>query len=1225
MTIRRLLFVLFLYLLLVWLMVGLRHSGDTKALIDAGLRWSAVGVGILLACVIFEKVFEIWRDRKSLPKPQNVPVSANAGSQEDDRAFASLIREADQRMTTAAGPSATRQNHGNNLPVFLVVGPERVGKTAIIQNCAPEALLLAGQAVAADGGAIPTRVSNIWLADGSVFLEIGGRIFNSDSLRFANMLRVLQSRGATSGWRSWLRLVRRPLNFKGVVLCQDLRAFSGSPEPSVLDSLALQTREKLMAIAQAMGDSVPIYVLFTHADTIPFFEEYFGRFGDEEFNRVLGVVTTNNGGETDGVQVWAEAESKRLGRLFQSIFLRLSRRRLVALAAETDARRKPAIYQFPREFKKLRTPVIQFLVDVFKPHPLEAGPSLRGFFFVGVRKRERPHSISTDDASVFLSARKVADATQYFDTAKDSSVENPLSFGAPLAGQRQWIEQWAFTTEFFTRILRQDRDVLSGISPPRQIERYRRVAFGAATAMAALSIVWLFSGVGNLALTNEVSASIQENRNTAKLTMASLSALDQLREKVIRLEKDEFWKLHWGLYTGDSLHEIARRAYFDRLRQLALDDLNRTIITRLRNANAESGRGGSENTYDLLKTHITITALGCPVDSPLLVKTLNHTVTEAFPGIGPEERELLSKQLQFYSSRLDKRLTEHISLTEDRVAEERARTLLRDPKRLDDRLRMIFAEIQPKVKPLVVADFAEGYGAVLSGPAEMEGVFTKPGQAVFEERIAKENLGGGESCVTGRAQIAQLLDSETRDRMRALYYRQYADAWHEFLRSFKVVRYSNVQDAAKKLGTLALPQSPLLGILSMVAKQTNFAPQKVVESAAAGKVKNLVPKLDAAVAAAGRVEARIARAIESASMSPAMTPAEVARLFQPAQFATPPDSATLVSDQNRGYIEGLRALALNLENYARASSTERPAVLAPARSAADQALAAHQKLADYFSGDTEGVNKIVGDLLAEPIRFAVDQIPRNLETLSSGKRSGELAQLCRDLKPILSKYPFDRASQVDAELVDLDKAFQPGVGLIWKYANGAGAELLVKNPDWRQKPDLTGVRVSPDLLNFLNRAQQLTDLLYVYGTTITPTKYELWPVEVQGAVVRLVIDGTELNRAKSKLRSTFYWPAPAGAKRGAEGNLIYTGEVGTGFGRFDGLWGVFRLFQFADERAGGALDVQWSQNRGLGSARPQPLTPPAKVQFAEFPDGVDLFNPKFFEALRCPQGPVLPN
>jgi len=75
MTIRRLLFVLFLYLLLVWLMVGLRHSGDTKALIDAGLRWSAVGVGILLACVIFEKVFEIWRDRKSLPKPQNVPVS----------------------------------------------------------------------------------------------------------------------------------------------------------------------------------------------------------------------------------------------------------------------------------------------------------------------------------------------------------------------------------------------------------------------------------------------------------------------------------------------------------------------------------------------------------------------------------------------------------------------------------------------------------------------------------------------------------------------------------------------------------------------------------------------------------------------------------------------------------------------------------------------------------------------------------------------------------------------------------------------------------------------------------------------------------------------------------------------------------------------------------------------------------------------------------------------
>ncbi len=42
------------------------------------------------------------------------------------------------------------------------------------------------------------------------------------------------------------------------------------------------------------------------------------------------------------------------------------------------------------------------------------------------------------------------------------------------------------------------------------------------------------------------------------------------------------------------------------------------------------------------------------------------------------------------------------------------------------------------------------------------------------------------------------------------------------------------------------------------------------------------------------------------------------------------------------------------------------------------------------------------------------------------------------------------------------------------------------------------------------------------------------------------------------------------------------GGLSTGFGRFDGLWGVFRLFQNADERPLGAHMVQWSEIRGRG-------------------------------------------
>jgi hypothetical protein len=81
------------------------------------------------------------------------------------------------------------------------------------------------------------------------------------------------------------------------------------------------------------------------------------------------------------------------------------------------------------------------------------------------------------------------------------------------------------------------------------------------------------------------------------------------------------------------------------------------------------------------------------------------------------------------------------------------------------------------------------------------------------------------------------------------------------------------------------------------------------------------------------------------------------------------------------------------------------------------------------------------------------------------------------------------------------------------------------------------------------------------------------------------------------------------------------GYVADGFpiGQYEGMWGVFRLFQNAEPREPGDKLVKWSQTRGLGGATPQKLPVTASVQFVEFPGGLDLFNPKFFEALQCPR------
>src|SRR5208283_3584978 len=83
--------------------------------------------------------------------------------------------------------------------------------------------------------------------------------------------------------------------------------------------------------------------------------------------------------------VYAEQDTARISGAFDTLYLSLADRRIKLLAQEFDAGKLPTTYEFPREFRKLRTLLVQLLVDVCRPSQLRRGPFLRGFYFTGVR------------------------------------------------------------------------------------------------------------------------------------------------------------------------------------------------------------------------------------------------------------------------------------------------------------------------------------------------------------------------------------------------------------------------------------------------------------------------------------------------------------------------------------------------------------------------------------------------------------------------------------------------------------------------------------------------------------------------------------------------------------------------------------------------------------------------------------------------------------------------
>src|SRR5262249_26767881 len=135
-----------------------------------------------------------------------------------------------------------------------------------------------------------------------------------------------------------------------------------------------------------LGISFPVYVLFTRADRLPFFSEFVRNLTREESGQAVGVTLPMHSASGGGV--YADETTQRLTIAFNQLFHSLCDQRLQLLPRETAPENTPAAYEFPREFRKLRTTLVQFLVDIGRPSQLRASPFLRGFYFSGLRLQE---------------------------------------------------------------------------------------------------------------------------------------------------------------------------------------------------------------------------------------------------------------------------------------------------------------------------------------------------------------------------------------------------------------------------------------------------------------------------------------------------------------------------------------------------------------------------------------------------------------------------------------------------------------------------------------------------------------------------------------------------------------------------------------------------------------------------------------------------------------------
>ena len=417
------------------------------------------------------------------------------------------------------------------LPWYMIVGPPGAGKTTALSHSGLSFPVAEAQGgIRGVGG---TRNCDWWFTNEGILIDTAGRyaIEQDDQqewLAFLDMIRKFRS--------------RMPLN--GLMVATDLPSLVEMSEEQVADH-ARRLRARIDEIMTRLKMVLPVYIMFTKADLLSGFSEFYDDLRKSERAQMWGATFKLGDASKMDAKVAFEAEFDELGR---AVFARTVRR----LAQERRPEARTRIFHFPLEFRATKNNLADFVGTLFEKNSFQDTPTFRGFYFSSGTQEGRP----TD--------RVIGTMMRAFDIA-------PNVAAAPQSTEPKSY----FVSDMFRKVVFPDQD----FAARSEGERRRQLLMRGLFAFTAMLLGILIVGPGacsyshNSALVKHVEEVSAEAANVRWLdggnAIEKVKRLDDMREQLKQLDA---WKKDgppfeygWLMYAGDSVHEPLRNLYIRNL------------------------------------------------------------------------------------------------------------------------------------------------------------------------------------------------------------------------------------------------------------------------------------------------------------------------------------------------------------------------------------------------------------------------------------------------------------------------------------------------------------------------------------------------------------------------------------------------------------------------------------------------------------------------------------
>ena len=728
------------------------------------------------------------------------------------------VEELDVRLGEIKKRLAAARRPGlEKLPVVVILGPPGSAKSSSVLGSDVSAEQLTGDQ--ARGGEFPPTGSlNAWYADGTVLVEAGGGLSQDPSLWTRLVKKILPRRllAAILAGKS-----QAPRAAVVCLSCQDLVGGRGNAENVLAWARTLRTQ--LLEMSEKLGVRVPVYVVFTKADTIPSFEDYFWNLTEEESRRVLGATLPLTA--AGGAASYGDTQARVLTDSFQDLYRSLAMKRLKYLDQGTADQRAPRAYEFPREFRKLTSLASQFMVELCKPSQLQVSPFLRGFFFSG-RREFMVEGAGGAPAPKVPEMTGLGGATTVFDPRTLAAEAARPILETPTHPSRK--QRWFFLSRVFRDVILADDIAIGMMRGGRRISFGRRFLLGAATFFVLLILTpFLFSAFIQ-------NRGLQSRAEEALVAFEGQLPLQSSLRRCLRIPHEAGGAQGRCGYPGHLFPErpsppvrrlvgaFCRSAALSRrprrvcrpVFSLLLSPAVDSVVTDLRGLPEQPTPDSDyQETYDLLRTYLITTRNPEQSDPELLSRVLgSHWSLSG----GAVDDSLAQLQFEFFGRHLV--ASDHFeNPPADEAVIVRTREFLSRMGAVQPFYVSLINKANQSNSGFRVDDRMFGASSsALVTRAEVPGAFSLDGRAYVKDQLSRpDSLLQAEEWVLGPVSLPD--PESVALGIDSLYEMEYRSQWKNLLAQAYVPPFQGPGDAARKLEDLAGDNSPLTQLLSVTS------------------------------------------------------------------------------------------------------------------------------------------------------------------------------------------------------------------------------------------------------------------------------------------------------------------------------------------------------------------------------------------------------------------------